>query len=373
MTDSSWRDSFIPIDGAYLLNHSVGRPPRHTAQAWQDSFLTPWEQQAEQVWPQWLGAIEGFRTALADLLQAPASNFCPQVNLSSGLHKVLNALPMREKRNTLVYTATDFPSMGFVLQQAEKQGYKLRQMPADADVTALDSWRDVLDADVAFALVTHVHSNTGQRVPVGDICALCAELGICSVVDIAQSVGSVPISLSDWQPDIVLGSCVKWLCGGPGAGFLYVSNSLLPQCQPQDVGWFSHEDPFEFDIHHFRYAEDALRFWGGTPSVQPYAIAANSIRHLLAIGIDTVREHSLTLAESLLSQLPGEAINCPRDSQKRGGTVVLQFGSQQAHFETLLRQQEIWFDSRATGVRLSPHIYNTANEIDQLLHCVQQL
>lgn len=359
---------FVPADGIYLLNHSVGRPPANTREAWLDSFLKPWENAGDMVWPRWLETIDSFRAALALLLNDQAANFCPQVNLSSALTKVITSLKQNASRRTILYTEQDFPSMAFVLQQAVKQGYKLKAIPKQLDTLDPRVWREQLSSDVGLVLVTHVHSNTGQQVPVADICALARDRDIVSVIDIAQSVGVVPIDLHQWPADFVLGSCVKWLCGGPGAGFLWVAPHRLADCEPTDVGWFSHENPFEFDIHNFRYAPDALRFWGGTPSVTPYATADNSIRQMHSIGVETIRAHNLALTQKIIDSVPENSLVTPVLPEQRGGTIVLQYPqSRQEATCARLTQAGVGFDVRPTGIRMSPHIYNDTAEIEAVI------
>lgn len=360
--------AFVPARGIYLLSHSVGRPPVTARQAWLDGFLDPWENGGEDVWPRWLEAIDRFRSALAALLNGDSANFCPQANLSSALSKVLPALTLADNRRAILYTEQDFPSIAFVLQQARRLGYLPRAMPGSADTLDPQAWADCMSDDVGLVLITHVQSNTGQQVPVADICARARGREIVTVVDIAQSVGVVPIDLQAWDADFAIASCVKWLCGGPGAGFLWVRPDRLADCQPIDVGWFSHENPFEFDIHNFRYARDALRFWGGTPSVQPYVIAANSIELLHGIGLDTVRQHNLGLTQQLIEAVNSDRVVTPVKAEQRGGTVVLQFpDTERQSLAARLRKAEVGFDVRATGIRLSPHIYNTADEISQVI------
>lgn len=368
---TDFKSAFLPTEGIYLLNHSVGRPPVTTAAVWSDSFLSPWVNQGEDVWPCWLDSISSFKSALSRLLNSPADNFCSQVNLSSALTKVLQSLPRNDSRDTIVYTEEDFPSIGFVLQQAERLGYKLRALPTDLDSTQPMHWDTAFDEQTALVLITHVHSNTGRQVPVDKITQLARKRSVISVVDIAQSVGCVPIDLEDWSADFVIGSCVKWLCGGPGAGFLWVRPDVLARCEPQDVGWFSHENPFEFDINNFRYANNADRFWGGTPSVQPFAVAANSINTLCDIGIDTVRSHNLALTQRLIEALSPDCLVTPRCNDHRGGTLVLSFDEQRLDAViNQLKDQDVLFDIRSTGIRLSPHIYNDMSEIDIVAECM---
>ncbi len=350
--------------GIYLLNHSVGRPPVSAYQQVKAGFLEPWQTLTSDLWPSWIEEIDEFRKATGLLLNASWQDICPQTNLSGALSKLLPALPRNPDRNVIVYNEQDFPSMGFVLNQAQRAGFQLRCIPADCNPLDLQVWDEQLDRSCACVLVTHVQSNTSVQVDVAGICALARKFGVIPIVDIAQSVGVTEIDLSQWDADFVIGSCVKWLCGGPGAAFLWVNPDIIDQCQPTDVGWFSHADPFEFDIHDFRYAEGVLRFWGGTPSVLPYVVAANSIQLIAQIGVDQVRRHNLALNQRLLDSLPEQVAICPVQPELRGGTAVLNFGQQQSTVARNLLDAGVYFDSRSTGLRMSPHIYNNNAEID---------
>jgi selenocysteine lyase/cysteine desulfurase len=353
----------------YLLNHSVGRPPLNCQQYLDDHYFSHWQSSASDGWEQWLGEIDIFRNALAKLLNDQADNFCPQTNLSGGFSKVLGSLAMSPERRVIVYNQDDFPSMGFVLMQAEKAGYELRRIPSEKSALELDTWAEYLLDDCAAVLITHVHSNTSTQVDVARICNLARDNAIVSIVDVAQSAGVVPIDIQLWQPDFVLGSCVKWLCGGPGAGYLWINPDIVDQCTPTDVGWWSHSNPFDFDIHNFEYASGALRFWGGTPSVIPFVVAANSIETINGLGVETIRQHNLKLTQKILSSLNQNVSITPSLPEHRGGTLVLNFGNKQKQVIQTLESAKVRFDARATGMRLSPHIYNSEQEIDAVIEC----
>jgi len=356
---------FTQQPGVYLLNHSVGLPPINAAEYAEQNFFETWREQAEP-WRGWIDAITTFKTALAELFAAHPNEFCPQTNLSSALTKILSAMPKRSGRNKIVLTEQDFPSMGFVVQQAG-QDYELVFIPRDADLLDMNVWNEYLSRDVACALITHAYSNTGVQPPVTEITARTRELEIISIIDVAQSAGVVPIDLDQWRADVVLGSCVKWLCGGPGAGYLWLSPEASDHFQPTDVGWFSHADPFEFDIHNFRYAEDASRFWGGTPSILPYVVATNGIALINEIGVANIRQHNIALTEQIANSIDDTALKTPRTPTQRGGTLVLHFGDNQEKLIAKLNEAEVRFDSRAFGIRLSPHIYNSSAEIDTVV------
>lgn len=364
------QDLFSLGEGIYLLNHSVGRPPRSAEAAARTAFFEPWQAGAAEPWDAWFGEVERFRRAVGALLNGQAAQVCPQSNLSSALTKIVHSLPRRIGRDTIVYTEADFPSMGFVLAMAGRAGFRLRCIPDTADFATLGCWESAFDEDCCLALVTHVHSNTSRQVSVAEICNLAREREIMTVVDVAQSAGIVPIDVGSWEADFVVGSCVKFLCGGPGAGFLWVNDRVLRDCQPTDVGWFSHADPFEFDIHHFRYAESALRFWGGTPAVLPYAVAANSLETLIGIGIERIRAHSLELTQAIIASIPRKCLFTPARPASRGGTVVLDFGERQADASAALADAGVHFDRRRSGMRLSPHIYTSQSDVEIVIDCL---
>jgi hypothetical protein len=181
-------------------------------------------------------------------------------------------------------------------------------------------------------------------------------VGAISVVDACQAVGILPVHPRAWGVDALIGSSVKWLCGGPGAGFLWVRHELIEQLQPVQVGWFSHADPFAFDIRDFRYADDARRFWGGTPAPAPCVLAASGIETVLGIGQDAV-----LAANRALIAAAGEAAGAEFDMSDRGGTLCLT-GADVDGAEAALRALGCRFDRRGPIMRLSFHVWNDADQ-----------
>ncbi len=364
------RPLFVTGDDIYLLNHSVGLLLRSTQDHVQQQFFGPWQDDPEGAWPAWLAAIDRFRAELASLLDTRSALLCPQPNVSSAVTKILYGMPSLGDRSTVLLSEEAFPSLGYVFQQANNSGIRVKYIPRQADTQDPGVWRDHMTADVGLALITHVHSNTGQLMPVRQLCEVAIEREVTTIIDVAQSVGVRPVTPEQWQADFVVGSCVKWLCGGPGAGFVWVKESLLPIANPVDVGWFSHQDPFEFDIHRFRYADDALRFWGGTPSILPYVVATNAISTLRRIGVEHITEHNLALTQRLIDRLDDDQLASPRDPVSRSATTVVRLDRCRPGAVDRLREAKVKHDLRSSGIRLSPHIYNTTEEIDTTLACL---
>ena len=357
---------FCKSHSTYLLSHSVGRPFQSTEQHISDQLLSPWKE--GHPWPQWFTSLDHFKKTLANLLNSTPELFCPQVNLSSALTKIIYSFPFIKTKPVILLSEKDFPSISFVFQKATEKGYQLRFIPKEEDHTDPQVWNKYLQNDVQFVMMTHVHSNTGHLIPLEQIIPIATSRNILSIVDIAQSAGIIPIDLEKLQPDILIGSSIKWLCGGPGAGFLWMKRTLISQAEPVDIGWFSHKNPFEFDVHHFTYSDDASRFMGGTPSVIPYIIAENSIRQLSTMGIDAIRAHNIQLSQMIIEAIKEDYLVSPANPEKRGGTVVLHFGEHQDKVISELTHAGILFDERSTGLRLSFHLYNTEEEVNLVLN-----
>ena len=360
------KQDFLLPGGTYLLSHSVGCLPRAAREA-ADQFFGLWAARGGEAWEGWLASIGDFQRSLATLLNGGASEFCPQSNISSALSKILSSLPRRKGKNKILLSELDFPSAGFALAQAERAGYTVEFIPAESDTSSVECWERHLTPDTQLALVTHVLYGNSRLNPVAEVVRSARRREVLTLVDVAQSVGVVPIDLREWGADFVVGSSVKWLCGGPGAGFLWANPDGVGRFEPTDVGWFSHEDPFEFRIQNFRYAADARRFWGGTPSVLPYVVARASIDVVNRLGVENVRAHNRALTERLVRAAleRGLTLRTPHDPARRGGTVCVAFPDPQRVYQQL-KDAKIFVDVRpAYGVRFSPHIYTDAEDIDR--------
>lgn len=348
--------------GIYAQSHSVGCLPHSARKTLDEALLQPWATKGGGAWGDWLGAVEGFSGALAGLLNTTPAQICPQPCVSDAFYDILTALPDKRGKRVLMH-AEAFPSLGFVVHGLERQGFTLSLEQSAAE--AIETWERALTPEVDIALVTHAHSNTGKLSPVADIARLCRERGILCIIDVAQSAGIIPIDLEAWKADAVVGSCVKWLCGGPGAGWLWVSEALLPELSPQRLGWFSHEDPFEFDITDFRPANSALKFWGGTPSVAPYVLARTGIETIASIGVKSVRDHNLALMHACLGAAGLRDVTL--DAAVNSGTLCLDFTEEaMPQAKAALDAIHCHHDWRAHTVRLSFHAFNTREEAETL-------
>jgi len=366
MLDPAIKFEFQMPEGHYFLSHSVGCLPHSAVKALETSLLSPWAELGGGAWPGWLASLGDFQTEIAGLIGADAGDICPQTNVSAGFARILQSLPRRPGRDRLVLSEEDFPSLGFVAQAAERLGYRLDFVPAGEASEDPASWERILGEDVQLALVTHAFSNRSALLPVDAITRSARRLGIFSVVDAVQTLGVIPIDVDAWEADFVLGSSVKFLCGGPGAAFLWARPETATLCAPVDTGWFSHEDPFAFDIHDFRPRRDAWRFMGGTPSVAPFVMATAALKALRRIGVPAIKAHNQALIDQLHNGLGRHKIASAMARERRGNAVLIRV-QDPASAMARLGAAGFHADARSGAIRVSPHLYNSAEDVGALI------
>ncbi|MGJ8559337.1 MAG: aminotransferase class V-fold PLP-dependent enzyme [Litorimonas sp.] len=351
----------------YFLSHSVGCLPNTVQDALTQSYLAPWRSGAN--WEDWMPMVEQFRAGIASLLGVVPGAICPQTNISSALTKIIHALPRDTSRNVIVLSKQDFPTIGFVVKLAERAGFRVHFI--DGDPTNLTVWQAAIHGRVAIVHVTHALSDSSHLLPVADICAIAKNAGAVSIVDIAQSFCAVPTPVSEWDPDFVLGTGVKFFCAGPGACFLYAKPERWSQCKPVDVGWFSHENPFEMDIMNFRYAADAMRFFGGTPSPAPLICANAAITMWQALDQSIVQAKIQSHLNQLMESAPAHWRVSPTDPTRRGATFVVKPDKLNRLAQTLV-EHSVFHDQRKTGFRFSVHAYTPDDDIELLADILSQ-
>lgn len=354
----------LPPGAVYLKSHSVGCQPRAAEAALREGMLGPWRETGE-AWPQWLEAIDDWRAALAGLIGVEARDLCPATNVSAALSRYLSALGQATDRRTILLAPSAFPTIGYVASGLAAAGWQARYLPDDADVRDAATWAAALDEDVALVIAMHVSSNSGALTDIAAIAAAAKAAGARCIADCAQSVGVVPVTPALWGVDAVLGTSVKWLCGGPGAAWLWVAPHDRTALLPVERGWWSHDNPFEMDIRDFRYAPDARRWWGGTPDVAPFVLSMAGIGEIAAVGIDAVRAHNRTLQAMLREALEARTPQWRWPTGDIGGTLCIDTGADQPRVAALLDEHRLRADFRGTVLRLSFHAYSSAQDVEK--------
>jgi kynureninase len=359
-----YRDRF-PILGhtTYLINHSLGAMPAEAerrmleyAQAWKTRGIRAW---GEGWWmmPMTVGDQVG-----RILGAAPGTTVMHQ-NVAVAEAIVLSCFRPGGRRNRVVYERGNFPSVRY-LYQAQPE---LEVVVVEDDAAIVDA----LDERTLLVPISHVLFRTGEIQDVEPIVRRAHEVGAHVVLDAYQSAGIVPLDVTALGVDFAVGGSVKWLCGGPGAGWLYVRPDLAERLEPTLVGWQAHARPFAFEPE-LEYAEGAARFLTGTPNVPALYAATAGYDLIEEIGVEAIRANSLAQTELLMGLLDeaGFDVRSPRDPARRGGTVTVLVPEFEAVHRELGERQVLCDFRPEVGIRLGPHYFNSEEE---LRHAVAQI
>jgi kynureninase len=183
----------------------------------------------------------------------------------------------------------------------------------------------------------------------------------------------LPIDVQALGLDLLTGGSVKWLCGGPGAGYLYASPRARARLEPAITGWMAHERPFDFDSGPVRRDPGARHFWTGTPAIPAFVAAQSGYEIVARIGVDAIRAKSLRQTGRMiaLADAFGLPVGSPREAEKRGGTVVLDVPHAEAACAALLAGDVLLDFRPGVGLRLAPHFYTRDEEVDLVMERVR--
>jgi len=195
------------------------------------------------------------------------------------------------------------------------------------------------------------------------------EVGAATILDTYQSAGIIPVDVAGLGVDFAVGGCLKWLCGGPGNAFLYTRPDLLKRAQPSFTGWLSRQHPFDFDIEGSDLRNDAMHMMNGTPSIPAYYAALAGLDIINAVGVDRIRDASRAMTQRLLSLVDeyGFTSAASRNPDRLAGTVAVNVPDALQVARTLKARDFVVDYRPPVGVRISPHFYNTVDEIDRIM------
>ena len=352
-----YRERFpILAETTYLINHSLGAMPAAAeerlleyARAWNTRGVRAWEEG-------WWALPVTVGDQIARLIGAPPGSVSMHQNVTLAEGVVLSCFDFSGPRRRIVYEEGNFPSVRYLYQA---------QRGADILVAADDEGvAEAIDERTLLVPVTHVLYKTGEIQHVEAIVAAAHEHGALVVLDAYQSAGAVPLDVTALDVDFAVGGSVKWLCGGPGAAWLYVRPDLAATLEPALTGWQAHARPFAFEPEQ-DYADGAWRFLTGTPNVPALYAATAGYDVIEEVGVDSVRERSLELTTLLIELLDeaGFPVGSPRDPSRRGATVVVKPPGHERVGRGLLERGVIIDWRPDVGLRLGPHFFNTEDEL----------
>ena len=361
----------------YFLYHSIGQYPGKARDltAAMAEFAFCWGRPDDGQWAYALGTRAKFVDRWRAILNAAPGSVTTFESVTQAFHSLLQSLPAGHLRGRKVLVAADcFPSNHFLLQgMAATHGFTLQTVPMrqGAAYVADDDFLDAWGPGVGLALLTWVSSTSSHRIDLGRMVAHGRRMGSLIGVDITQGAGLLPFDVAAPEVDFAVSTSLKWMCGTPGAGVLYLSPRLIPHCAPQLRGWFSQDNPFNWDISRFSYAPDIRRFESGTPGVMAALASLPALDWHAAQDHGEMLAHNRRLTARIIdaADFLGLPLQSPREESRRGGSVMVRLPDRHPAAAVVagLRAMGVTTDARGQVLRLSPGVMTTAAGTEKLI------
>src|SRR3954452_5394956 len=354
---AAYRPQFPILDTCtYLINHSLAAMPAEAEENLLE-YARMWRERGIRAWGEgWWEMPVTVGDQIGRIIGAPPGSTVMHQKVTVAEMVVLSCFRSLGERNRIVYEEANFPSVRY-LYQAQPE---LDIVAVEDDAAIVDA----IDERTLLVPISHVLFKNAEIQQIEPIVRRAHECGAHVVLDCYQSAGVLPLDVTALDVDFATGGSVKWLCGGPGAAWLYVRSDLAATLEPRLVGWQAHARPFDFEPE-LEYAEGVARFLTGTPNVPALYAASAGYDVIEEVGVERIRESSLhqtTLLIHLLDEA-GFDVGSPRDPARRGGTVLVKTPEFQAVHKELGERQIICDFRPDAGIRLGPHFFNTEDEL----------
>jgi kynureninase len=341
----------------YLASHTLGPMPRRAAEKL-DEFAGMWAERGIRAWAEgWWRTPMDVGDQIGRIVGAPAGSTVMQQNVAIAEAIALSCFrPVDPAKNRVVYERGNFPSVRYLFQAQP-----------DLEVVVCESDAEIverIDERTLLVPISHVLFKDSLIQDVGPIVRRSHEVGAHVILDCYQSAGIVPVDLTALGVDFAVGGSVKWLCGGPANGWLYVRPDLAERLEPTYVGWQAHARPFAFE-EQLEYATGAARFLTGTPNPAAHMAGTAGYDLIEEIGVERIRANSLRQTQLLieLADDAGFGVHSTRDPTRRGGAVIVSVPEAAAVYAEL-EERAILCDFRpGAGIRIGPHFFTTDDEL----------
>ncbi len=379
MTDDllRYRAEFPILErSTYLISNSLGAMPRGVYDAMK-GYADTWATRGVRAWEErwWMLAAE-VGDEIGAIMNAAKGSVSTHQNVTTCQAVVASCFDFSGKRNKVVYSDMNFPSVMYFWEAQQANGVRVHMVKTDDGITVpTQSMIDAIDEETLLVPMSHVIFRSAYIQDARAIIEKAHKVGAMVVLDTFQSLGTVPVDVQALDTDFACGGVLKWLCGGPGVGYLYVRPDLGKKLEPRLTGWTAHQNPFAFEIGPNRYTDPPYRFMNGTPHIPALEAALPGLKIIQEVGVERIREKSKRQTAKLmaLAEKNGWRVNTPRDAEKRGGTVSIDMPDSQEVCRELLKRDVLVDWRPKAGVRMSPHFYNTDEEIDEAVATVNEI
>jgi len=364
--------------GIHLLSHSLGPVPRAARESMLE-YIDAWEHHtSEDAWAtSWWELSRRVGDRIARILGGAPGSVQIQPNASLALATVASCFDFKSgARRKVVTTALDFPSMNYFWDGQRSIGAQIEVVPSSDGISVpLERIIDAIDSETCLVALSHTSYCSSYRVEAQAIVEQAHAKGALVLLDVYQSAGVMRLNAADWNVDFLIGGTIKWLCGGPSCGYLYVRPDLQKDLRPRLTGWVAHDSPFDFADAPMRYAKSVRRFAQGTPSIPALYSAIPGLDIIESVGVVEIFAESQRRTQLMIDVAAerGWTINTPVNKNQRGGSVMIGVENASSMVERLA-ERKVFVDWRPdAGLRMSPHFFNTDEEIEEALNILAGL
>ena len=363
-----YRDRYpILAETSYLVSHSLGAMPASAGDEL-NRYAEEWATRGVRAWAEgWWETPVSVGDELAPIVGAPAGSIAMVQNVAVAQAVIASCLTLNSPRNRVVFSGLNFPSVMYTWHNV-RGAHVVTVRSWDGVTVPTETFLAAIDERTAVVPLSHVLFKSAFIQDIEAITERAHEVGALVVLDCYQSAGTVPFSLSELEVDFAVGGSVKWLSGGPGAGWLYVRPDLQEVFEPRLVGWQADTAPFDFRPGEIEYAPGIWRYLSGTPNVPALYGARAGYRVVREVGVPAIREKSLRMTQWIIDMADelGIAIRSERSPDRRGGTVTLDVGDED-RVAAALGDLQVIVDARpGAGIRVGPHFYNSGDDLARL-------
>jgi len=375
MDNKSEIRKLFPITKRYIyLDHSAVAPVSLRAVEASNNFLKEASIKAGFAYEEWVGKIEKVRENFAKLIRSYAEEIAFVRNTSHGISLVASGINWKKGDSVIIYEK-EFPSNVYPWINLESLGVKVKFIKSERTEITLDDIMELSDASTRLVSISSVQFTTGFRADIETIGKFCRKNNILFFVDCIQSLGIIPIDVKQCNIDFLAADGHKWMLSPEGTGIFYCNREVINQIDPPLVGWKTVINEYEYENIDLSLKPTTLKFEEGSLSIVGILALGASLELLMEMGIENINNEIYRLGDLIIEEAKSRKFHLitPQDKNKRGGAITFSGSFDPYRLKLKLRDKNILVNVRGGGLRVSPHFYNTDEEISLLFAEIDKL
>jgi selenocysteine lyase/cysteine desulfurase len=349
------------------MNNCSQAPQTDLTRAAAERYLESWNQSGMD-WDAWVEEVHLAKQEFARLINATVDEIAVFSSVSEATSAVASAIDFTGRRDGVVVTEAEFPTIGHVWLAQQRHGARVAWVPVRDGAVDPASYDDVLDERTAIVSACHGYYLNGFTQDIPRLAKRVHAAGALLYVDAYQTLGAQPVDVRAMDVDFLAAGNLKFLMGIPGIAFLYVRRALIDTLSPTITGWFGRANPFAFQVKQLDWAATAARFDTGTPPVANAYISRAGMSIINEVGPDRIRAWLEVLGGRLIEggRARGLTLHGTSDMARKTSTTAFVVADSHA-VEMAMRKRGVLPSARGSVIRLAPHFYNSLDDVDTSL------